>query len=70
MLKFELNEYGFDDILNDIREDLSNVLGKSFSKNEKDNVINRAIGAINALVNICLITEVEPDAESKSNTYS
>lgn len=68
MLKFELNEYGFDNILNDIREDLGDVLGKSFSKNEKDNAINRAIGAIDALVNICLITEVKPDAESESNT--
>lgn len=68
MLKFELNEYGFDNILNDIREDLGGVLGKSFSKNEKDNAINRAIGAIDALVNICLITEVKPDAESESNT--
>lgn len=68
MLKFELYEYGLKSILNDIREDLIDVLGKSFSKNEKDNAINRAIGAIDALVDICLITEVKSDAGSESNT--
>lgn len=68
MLNIELTEYGLDDTLRDIKDSLSCVLGKSFSKNYKDNAINRAIGAIDALVNICLITEVKPDAESESNT--
>lgn len=59
MLNIELTEYGLDDTLRDIKDSLSCVLGKSFSKNYKDCAINRAIGALDAVINMSLVTECE-----------
>lgn len=57
MLSIELTEYGLVDTLKEIKENLNEAAGKSVSKYDKDIVIYNSIGAIDALLNICLITE-------------
>ncbi len=68
MLNIELIEYGLDEILKEMKEDLESVLGGQFSKKQKDYVICKTMGAVNALYKMINVTEVDVDTESKSNT--
>ena len=68
MLKVELIEDGIYNILRDVMNDLESVLGRKVSKNRKDEMIYKALGAIEVLYQVTTIEEVETNAESESNT--
>lgn len=59
MLSIELCEYGLKEVLGDIYEDLSSVLGKEHSKKEKDEKILKALGAVNALNELILVWDTD-----------
>lgn len=49
MLNIELMECGLDDTLKEIKSSLESVLGRSYSKKQKDEVIYKTLGAVNTL---------------------
>lgn len=59
MLNVKLTECGFEQFLDDIAEDLESVLGKDISKKQKDEMIYKALGAIEVLYQLVIITECE-----------
>ena len=68
MLKVELIEDGIYNILRDVMNDLESVLGRKVSKNRKDEMIYKALGAIEVLYQTTTIEEVETNTESELNT--
>lgn len=68
MLNIELTECGLDEILRDINNNLKSVLGRKNSKKQKDDAICKTIGAVNALYQMIMITEVDADTENESDT--
>lgn len=67
MLNIELTEYGVEDTLKEIGEYLESAI-KSKSKKQKNEMIYKALGAINTLYYVIDVTEVDADTESKSDT--
>ena len=67
MLNIKLTEYGVDDTLKDIRENLESALGKQTSKRRKDEMIYRALGAVDALWNMISITEISDNTKEENN---
>ena len=65
MLKIELAEYGVEDTLKEVSEYLESAI-KCISKREKNNIIYKALGAINALYYVINVTEVSTDTENES----
>ena len=64
MLKIELNDYGVEDTLREVSGYLESAI-KSISKREKNEIIHKALGAINALYYVISIQEVTDDAENE-----
>lgn len=67
MLKLELRECGLENALEEIGEYLESAL-ESNSKKRKNEMIHKALGAIDALYYILDVTEVDVDTESESET--
>ena len=67
MLEIKLNDYGVEDTLKEIGEYLESAI-KSKSKKQKNEIIYKALGAVNTLYYVIEVTEVETDAESESDT--
>lgn len=67
MLKIELNQYGVEDTLKEISEYLESAI-VSNSKKRKDEIIHKALGAIDTLYYVLDVTEVDADTESESDT--
>lgn len=67
MLNMELTSYGFDETLKEIINDLESVLGRNYSKKQKDEVIYKTLGAVNTLWILLQVTEVSDDTESESD---
>ena len=67
MLKIELYEYGLENTLDQINNELKSALGKEHSKNEKDKKICKALGMVNALYSMIVVSEVD-DADEKSES--
>lgn len=67
MLSMELIQDGLDNTLRDMRVDLEDVLGKNVSKQQKDAIIYKTLGAINTLWNMIRVTEVDMDTEDKTD---
>jgi len=63
MLNIELIECGLDDTLKEIKSDLESVLGRSYSKKQKDEMIYKTLGAVNTLWYLIGVTETDTDAE-------
>lgn len=67
MLKIELCDYGVEDTLKDISEYLESAI-KSTSKKKKNEIIYKALGAINTLYYVINVEEVDTDTASESDT--
>ena len=67
MLNIRLNDYGVDDTLKEISEYLELAI-KSNSKKRKNEIMNKALGAIETLYYVIDITEVDADTEGESDT--
>ena len=67
MLKIELNDYGIEDTLKEISIDLESAI-ESRSKKQKNEIMNRVLGAIETLCYIMNITEVDVDIENKGES--
>lgn len=66
MLKIELNDYGVEDTLKGICKHLESAL-KSKNKKEKDELINKSLGAIETLYYIINIEEANSDITDESS---
>ena len=64
MLNIELLSYGVDDIMKQIVEDLRVALSSN-SKRQKDAMIAKTLGAINAIQNMIIIMEVDNDTTAE-----
>lgn len=67
MLEIKLNDYGVGDILREISDYLESAI-KSNSKKQKNEIIHKALGAIETLYYVIEVTEVDDDTESTSDT--
>lgn len=67
MLEIKLNDYGVGDILKEISDYLESAI-KSNSKKQKNEIIHKALGAIETLYYVIEVTEVDDDTESASDT--
>lgn len=67
MLEIKLNDYGVEDILREISDYLESAI-KSNSKKQKNEIIHKALGAIETLYYVIEVTEVDDDTESTSDT--
>ena len=56
-MKIKLTNWGLDDTLRDMKNNLCNALGRDISKNDKDSAMREAIGSIEALINLIIIEE-------------
>ena len=65
MLKIELYDYGVEDTLKDISEYLESAI-KSTSKKKKNEIIYKALGAIDTLYYVINVEEVD-DTETKAS---
>lgn len=65
MLNIELMQCGLDDTLKEIRSDLESVIGKSYSKRQKDAVIYKTLGAVNTIWNMVQVVEANNDTVSE-----
>lgn len=64
MLKIELCDYGVEDVLKEISEYLEEAI-KSSSKKRKNEIIHKALGAIDTLYYVINVTEVDTDTENE-----
>ena len=67
MLEIKLNDYGVENTLTEIRDYLESAI-KSDSKKRKNEMIYKALGAVQTLYYTIDVTEVKTDAESTSDT--
>lgn len=65
MLNIELDDYGVENVLEDIRDCLEDALDNNISKKQKNEAICKALGAVKALCYMIKISEVDTDAEVK-----
>lgn len=68
MLNVKLTECGFEQVLDDIADNLESVLGKKVSKKQKDEMIYKALGAIDALYQLVLVTDVNSYTKCETDT--
>lgn len=66
MLKIELCDYGVEDVLKEIAEYLEEAI-ESNSKKRKNEMMHKALGAIDTLYYMINVTEVNIDTDSKSD---
>lgn len=66
MLTIELYEYGLDDVLKETEWNLNSALRRK-SKKQKDDLIYKALGTIEALRKLVLVNENVEDEEEVSN---
>jgi hypothetical protein len=66
MLKIELNDYGIEDVLKEISNDLKSAIEKN-SKKQKNEIIYKALGKIETLYYVINITEIDNDTEGESD---
>lgn len=66
MLKIELNDYGVEDVLREISDDLQSAIKKN-SKKQKNEIIYKALGKIETLYYVINITEIDNDTEGESD---
>ena len=64
MLKIELCDYGVEDTLKEISEYLESAI-KATSKKEKNEIIYKALGAINTLYYVINVEEVDDSTATK-----
>ena len=62
MLKIELYEYGFENVISEIKFDLDSAL-RSKSKKKKDELITKSLGAIESLDKLVLVREFDDGEE-------
>lgn len=67
MLKIELNDYGIEDVLQEIINDLELAIKKN-SKKQKNDIIYKALGKVETLYYVINITEIDNDTEGESDT--
>jgi hypothetical protein len=67
MLEIKLNDYGVEDILREISDYLESAIASN-SKKQKNEIIHKALGAIETLYYVIDVTEVETDTESEPDT--
>lgn len=67
MLEIKLNDYGVENTLTEIRDWLESAI-ESDSKKQKNEMIHKALGAVQTLYYTIDVTEVEDDTESTSDT--
>jgi hypothetical protein len=67
MLEIKLDDYGVENTLTKIRDCLESAI-KSNSKKRKNEMIYKALGAVQALYYIIDVTEVEDNTDSTSDT--
>lgn len=67
MLNIELTWYGLDDTLKELISALESALGNDNSKRRKDEMIYKALGYANAMVNMVRVVEVEADENNENN---
>jgi hypothetical protein len=67
MLEIKLNDYGVENTLTEIRDYLESAI-ESDSKKRKNEMIYKALGAIETLYYVIEVTEVETDTESEPDT--
>ena len=68
MLKIELNECGIENTLREIKDYLKSAIETS-SKKYKNEMIYKALGAVNALYYVIDVTEVDNDTENEPDIY-
>ena len=66
MLTIELYEYGLDDVLKETEWNLNSALRRK-SKKQKDDLIYKALGTIEALRKLVLVNENVEDEEEVGN---
>lgn len=66
MLKIELNDYGIEDVLGEIINDLKLAI-KNNSKKQKNDIIYKALGKVETLYYVINITEIDNDTEGESD---
>lgn len=67
MLKIRLHEYCLENTLGDIRNCLESAI-KSNSKNQKNEKIRQALGAVEALFYVLEVIETDVDIEAEEET--
>lgn len=68
MLKIELHECGIENTLREIKDYLKSAI-ESSSKGYKNEMIYKALGAVNALYYVIDVTEVDNDTENESDIF-
>lgn len=66
MLNIELTQYGVDDTLKLVTDNLKAALGRNISKKQKDNTIQRAIGSLETLYCLVLVTDTETTVQEEA----
>ena len=64
MLEIKLNDYGVDDVLQEICRYLESAI-KSKSKKQKNETMNKALGAIDTLYYLINITDASTNEETE-----
>ena len=62
MLEIKLEDYGVEDVLKDICKWLEDAI-KSNSKKKKNEIMNKALGAVDTLYYIINVTDVDKNTE-------
>lgn len=65
MLNIKLTQYGLDDTIKEIIDNLKSVIGGSYSKKQKDAVIYKTLGAVNTIWNMVQVVEADNDTVSE-----
>lgn len=65
MLNIKLTQYGLDDTIKEIISDLESVIGRSYSKKQKDDMIYKTLGAVNTIWNMVQVVETDNDTISE-----
>lgn len=66
MLNIELTWYGLDDTIKELIDALDNALGNCNSKRRKDEMIYKALGYANAVLNMVRVVESDENNECES----
>jgi hypothetical protein len=66
MLNIELTWYGLDDTLKELIDALESALGNDNSKRRKDEMIYKALGYTNAVLNMVRVVESDENNECES----
>lgn len=67
MLNIELSEYGIENTLREVSEYLESAI-KSSSKKKKNEIMYKALGAIDTLYYVVDVTEVDVNTKNELNT--